>query len=314
MKRSFTFLSLFMGMLLSVFAVGTHAATDSGKLFTIARLVEGSTKVDKYYEPTKALADYLATELKEFGYTGSRVMLIAKQPELVRAFKEGKVDLFSDNVFLSAELVEEAGGELLVKAHRKDMITYRSVLFARKDSGINSPKDLLGRVVAFEDIYSTAGFRTPAGDLLAKGYALHRVYSPRQSVPPNAIGVYFTAGSESGGASMVHTRVVQASGIGEKDFSDDESVPPQMRQDMKIFHTSPELARTLVVARRDATPAFKQKLKLALQKAAKDPAMKSAMKGFNKAVDYSDLDKNDMQSYEEGKRMWKALVAAQWMK
>lgn len=311
MKKSRFFLAMVAASVaLGALSFVTHAADSTKKVFTMVRLADSGKDPNKHYAGTKAMADYVASQLKEFGYEEGRAIITESQEELVQLFKTGKADMISETVFVAAQLVEEANSELLLKSHRKGVGSYHTVFFARKDSGINSLKDLRGRIIAFEGSGSTTGFHVPAGELLSKGFKLKRLSSPRDPVPPQQIGFVYASSTESNAAFMVHKGLAHASAFGDADFEIEKSMPAELRPDMKIFHETKELPRSLMIIRGKFDPTIKKRVKEALLKAAKDPEMKSLMKGYYSISDFEPLSKKDLQGYEEGRRLWHIFHAA----
>ncbi len=61
---------------------------------------------------------------------------------------------------------------VLVKANLDGSYTYHSIGIARKDSGITSMADMVGKVLGFGDPNSTSGFLIPSVELPADGYSV----------------------------------------------------------------------------------------------------------------------------------------------
>ena len=57
--------------------------------------------------------------------------------------------------------------------------------------------DFVGKVLAFEDPYSTSGFLLPAGTLVQQGFTLREVSRPDANVAPGEIGYYFALDEEN---------------------------------------------------------------------------------------------------------------------
>ena len=55
----------------------------------------------------------------------------------------------------------------------------------------------MGKVVVFEELYSTSGFILPAGTLIKKGFKLREVSGPDEDVSPNEIGYFFSRDEEN---------------------------------------------------------------------------------------------------------------------
>ena len=69
----------------------------------------------------------------------------------------------------------------------------------------------------------------------------------------------------------VHRRLAAAGAFSDIDWDQSEDMPPELKQDLEIFHRSASLPRALVVARHDLPRPAEQGIKRVLLAAAKDP-------------------------------------------
>jgi phosphonate transport system substrate-binding protein len=97
--------------------------------------------------------------------TGKKAkILVNKDGEVLRqAVKNGEVDLLIDSVYNLATM--DSGGNLAptLTVWKKGKEEYNGCLFAKADSAIGKPADLVGKKVASEDPYSTSSFALPMG-------------------------------------------------------------------------------------------------------------------------------------------------------
>lgn len=97
---------------------------------------------------------YLATD-----YTG-----------VIEAMRAGKIDIASFGPLSYVLANNVAGVEGFAKEYREGAgSTYTGYIIARKDSGINSIKDLKGKTFAYVDPASTGGHLIPRKEMLKKG-------------------------------------------------------------------------------------------------------------------------------------------------
>ena len=97
------------------------------------------------------------------------VKVAASVPEVAVWLAEGEADFFIDSphpVLLARSLSD---CRLILRRWKFASPTYRSVFFVRDDSGIQDWSDLSGKILAFEDRYSTSSFFLPMGFLLDVG-------------------------------------------------------------------------------------------------------------------------------------------------
>ncbi len=177
-----------------------------------ATFVIGSVSVDseddiKEYQP---LADYLASELAEFGYQGGEVVVVKSAAEMAKLMRRGRVDLYIDSPFPTYAVDQLAESEPLVNRWKKGVEKYRTVLFVKKTSGVKDLNDLRGRVIAFDHPESTSGYFLPKASLLELGFKLTEVAGPEATVGLDEIGYYFVMDDLELVKSVVDGTVVAA--------------------------------------------------------------------------------------------------------
>lgn len=278
----------------------SHAATPPAKkVLIVGRITD---KPEKQYPATKAMAEYLAQQMKDLGYEDGQVLLTPDTEQMIKQMKAGHVHLLNDTVFKAARLIDEADAEPLLKAYRKRAGYHRVAFFARKDSGIQSLADLRGRIIAFEDAASTTGYMIPAAILLGERLELAALQSPRQAVPNGKIGYVFS-GEEINSALMVHKGVVQASVFGNTDLETEGSMPAEIRDDMNVFYQSPQFPRSLMVVSKHAPATVKERLKKILIAAPADPDAAKLLVGYHAITKFDAVNATDLQGLDEGRRI-----------
>ncbi len=105
---------------------------------------------------------------------------------------QGEVDLYLDSPFPVSWVVHETGARPLLRRLKQGEASYRSVLFARRDSGLQSIEDLRGHVIAFGEPFSTSSFLLPKASLVERGLQLERYEDPAADVPDDVIGYVFS--------------------------------------------------------------------------------------------------------------------------
>lgn len=275
------------------------AAETSGKrTFVLGRI---SDNPPKHQAPTKAMADYLAEKLKDQGIQEARVLITKDAEQMLQYMKEGKVDLVNETIFTAVRMVDEAGGELLLRANRKGAASYRTAFYVRKDGGIRSLTELRGRVIAFEDPNSTSGYMLPAAVLLNQGLGLTRLQTPTDPVPAGTIGYVFS-GDEKKSAQMVQKREVHASVFSNTDI-ETEKVPAEVAHDVKTIHQTVDFPRSLMVVRRQLSPALKERLQQVLMAAHDDPRAEPLLEKYHGITKFEPMSKNDQLSVQAGRQL-----------
>lgn len=88
---------------------------------------------------------------------------------LVEAFRNGRMDIAFLTPASYVMAHNEAGVKVILRAQRGDKAVYYSVIFTRKDAGIDNLSQLKGKTFAFGDNLSTAGYIFPLKMFKAAG-------------------------------------------------------------------------------------------------------------------------------------------------
>lgn len=261
-----------------------------------------SDNPDKHYPGTRALASYLARNMADLGITEGRVLMTESAAQMAQHVKEGRVDIVKVRG-LHAVALEEAGTEIFLKGNHNGTTTYRTVFFARKDSGINSLNDLRGKIIAFEDQYSASSYLIPAGTLLSQKFELQALRSPRDAVTNGRIGYVFAGGEDVNSMLMVQKRIVHASVTSDVEMTRLRAASADVRDDFKIIHRTGDFPRSLVVVRSGLSTTVKTRLRQLLLTAGETPDGTKALKEFNSLTSFERLDKRDLTNIADGRRL-----------
>lgn len=186
-------------------------------------------------EGTQPLAEYLASQLKEYGITEGQVRIAASTDEMAKLLKNGEVDLYFDSTYPATLISDASGASVVLRRWRFGVEEYQSVIFASKASGITSIEELPGHMVAMDAPYSTSGFLLPSVHLLEQGLKLVGKKSTGESVAADEIGFTFSFDDEN-------TLQWVLSGLADAGVTDDYNFDVAFPEDAKPQLV--ELART----------------------------------------------------------------------
>lgn len=130
---------------------------------------------DEEIKEFNSLAIYLQKHLSGAGIDSVKTTVASNTKEMVSLISKQKVHLYIDSPFPSILAEQGAGSTIFLRRWKKGVAEYRSVVFARKDSGIDSLDKLKGEIIAFEDPFSTSSYFLPKATLLEKGLKLEEV-------------------------------------------------------------------------------------------------------------------------------------------
>jgi len=235
------------------------------------RLVIGriSTNVNKYRPRLQAMASYLSIEMAGQGITGVDIRLVDTLEEMTELFRTGEVDLVSETAFGAIELERDGLSEMLLREWKGGVPDYNSVIFVRRDSGIDSLDDLVGRSIAFEDRSSTSAYLVPRSLLARAGFNMVELANPRTSSPPrDSIGFAFADADDGGGGGavgMVLSGTTAAGAMSNLDWSEAEDFSEDDRRNLVIIHVSDPIIRSVMLVRTSLDPTIKARLATILE-------------------------------------------------
>ncbi|MCW8329100.1 phosphate/phosphite/phosphonate ABC transporter substrate-binding protein [Photobacterium sp. SDRW27] len=257
-------------------------------------LARVSTNPSEHYKYLKPVADYLVANLKDLGIKKAKVLFANDNQQMIRFIKQGKVDLITETTFSAALFNEKVGAEILLRRWKKGVPEYSSVIFSRKDSGIDSFEDLPGKVIAFQDRGSSSAFFIPASILIRDGYELYKLDSPRELPPQDKIGFVF-ANKEINISTWVHKGIVEAGAFSNLDWNNEEDMPSEYRKDLSINYESHPFPRGIELVRSDLHPVLKARIKEILMTAHENEAGRKALAAYQKTKKYDELDEKSSE-------------------
>lgn len=207
------------------------------------------------HEVVRPFGDYLAARLGGVGIGRCRVVVADSLHSMIGELAAGRVDLYFDSPFPVAFLVAH-GADLTVLARRwkRGRDEYRSVVFVRGDSGVDTLEDLRGRVVAFGIPFSTAGFLMPKAALAASGLDLVPFQDPGATVDPGKVGYVFSNDAENTVFWVLKGKA--AAGAVNEDYF--RALAGPRIDELKVLLRTPTLPRNIVCARSTLDPRVKE--------------------------------------------------------
>ncbi|MBY6058940.1 phosphate/phosphite/phosphonate ABC transporter substrate-binding protein [Leisingera daeponensis] len=186
LKNAVPLAILCLGLLFS------HAA--AARSLVIGTISDESVKETRIFLP---FAEYLAAQLQEEGITAGEVRIARNIAHMAELLSRGEVDVFVDSPLVSLAVRARCGSRLVARRWKKGVAEYRSVVFVRRDSGIQSLEDLKGRVIAFEEAFSSSGYILPRHSIATQGVQLAAMSGPRAERPADATGYVFSGDDEN---------------------------------------------------------------------------------------------------------------------
>ena len=191
------------------------------------------------------LANYLAEHLKEYGIETGRVVIARDMDEMGALMKAGTVDVYFDSAFPTILVQGLSGSEVVLRRWKDADPTYWSTYVVLRGNGVETVEDFVGKVIAFEERFSTSGFVLPAGTLIQRGFSLREVRSPQEEVAPDEIGYFFTQDEENT-MELVLQGLVAGGGVSNQDYAE---LPQELKDKLVALDRTVEVPRQLVSVR-----------------------------------------------------------------
>jgi phosphonate transport system substrate-binding protein len=221
-------------------------------------------EIEGYY---RDFVGYVARKLSSAPDVEGKVIIASTPPELAKLLEQQKVDFYMESTYSTYVINDVQGaGKLLLRRWQRGKPEYQSLIFAKRNSGINRLDDFRGKVMVFEDPESTSGYFLPKFFLLRNGFKLSEKNRLDAGVAPGEIG-YIFASSQEKLVDLVLTK--QAAGGA---FSDDDyaKLDEKTKADVSVLAQSERLPRHLVSIRKDMAPALADRLKAILLAMSED--------------------------------------------
>jgi len=230
-------------------------------------------------------ADHLAGLLSEDGIVTVKVVVAADIHQMAALLKSGQVDLFIDSSVAALTVNHLSGSEYMLSRWKKGREKYRSVVFVRDDSPITHLKDLKGKVIAFEEPFSTSGFMLPAMTLHQGGLEL-REMAATHSIPPAGTAGFVMAYDNETQVAWLERGRVQAAAMAEKDYKDfaKTALVP-----LRVLLETPYVPYHVMVHRAGLDAALIARIKTVLKSAHETESGLAILQAFERTAKFSDI-------------------------
>ncbi len=256
--------------------------TAAARMLVIGTISDEPVKETRAFSP---FAQYLAAQLQDQGITGGSVTIARDIPHMSELLRTGAVDIYVDSPLVSLAVRAKCGSRLLARRWKKGTAQYQSVIFARRDSGIRSLADLEGKLVAFEEPFSSSGYFLPRlaiGDQIAPLAALP---NPRAARPDSG-GAYVFSGDDENTIEWVLRGLVDAGAMSLRglkmhaggDFDD-----------LAIILETKAIPRHVVSVPPDVPAAFSRALLAVLTSMDQSAAGRSALLDFENTTKFDTI-------------------------
>ena len=242
----------------------------------------------RHYRAFNSLGKYLVKHLEDVGIKSFEINFPRNKDEMIKELQQGKIDFLCDTPFSALFFEKEAGAKIILRQWKNGTSSYRTHFITHKDSHIENLSDLAGRKIAFEDSGSTSAFFVPMLTLKNNGLDVQQLGSSNYNQKQNTVSYTFSFSEENILYSILRGKN-DAGAISDLDWIDPNQAPIGLKQDLKIFHTTPKIIRSLFLARSDISPHIEERIIFLLTKMHESEEGKKVLESFFKVARFDRL-------------------------
>lgn len=227
----------------------------------------------------RPLLDYVVRHLRPIGIKRGEILLARDPVQLRNYLRRGRVDWVTETAAMAAMLGADADAQPMLRALRENEGAYRSVIFVRRDSGIENIQQLTGKRIALQIRSSTSAFYLPLLMLRDAGLPIVELGSPDDAPSSSQVG-FVMARSELNVATWVEKGLADAGAFSNRDWGNPSRMPESFRNHMRLIAQSEEVPRAVELVRSDIRPEIRDALKATLIAAGDDGSADRALHDY----------------------------------
>ncbi len=229
--------------------------TKSTNTLVLGVVFQGAAQpVQAHFRP---LIEYVAHKFSSTTETKGMIIVAPTAGQMIKLLEEKRVDLYMESPYPTYLINRLGAARLLLRAWKGGMAEYRSLIFTNKQSGVTDPKELRGKIIAFEDPGSTSGYFLPKLFLLKKGFSMSEQASPESKISAGEIG-YIFANTSNDVVRLVLQKKVTAGAFSTDDYAALEDKDKPL---ISILAETESVPRHLVSVRKDLPETVVNRLK-----------------------------------------------------
>lgn len=236
-------------------------------------------------EAFQPLADHLAARCADLGIKRGQVVIAPDLETMMDYLKSGRVDLYFDSPWPALMAYERIGARPLLRRWKNGVSDYHVLIVASRDSRIADLEGLRGKVVAFDQPWSTSGHVLPKSHLVKMGYQLIERSDPAAPVPPDQIGYIFCVGDQN----VIHWVLQRKTAGAALPHTDYEALDPSVRGQLRVLARTVDVPRHMVVARPALDEALQARIVQLLRVLHETPRGRAVLDAFEHTSRFDQL-------------------------
>lgn len=254
----------------------------SARTLTIGSISKSPSEEIAVFFP---LADYLARQLAGSGIDKGKVVVVNSIAEMAEQLKTGQIDIYIDSPFPSLAVSRLTDSKIILRRWKGGKVEYRSMIIVRTDSPIRTLADLRGKIIAFEDDYSTSGYFLPKSALLRAGLKVRPCEETVGAAPADELSCIF-ARVQSNARIWVLRGKVHAAAMGAHNM---EGLLPQEREQIRIMHETVAVPRQVVSVRQELDATLMQRIREVLMAMERSEEGRAVLEKFQNTTRFDEF-------------------------
>ncbi|HEY1236464.1 MAG TPA: phosphate/phosphite/phosphonate ABC transporter substrate-binding protein [Candidatus Binatia bacterium] len=257
--------------------------SNNAKTLALGVIFQGpSQPVENHFRP---LVEYVAHKFSPAGETRGVIIVAPSTGQMIKLLEEKRVDFYMESPYPTYLINRLGAAKLLLRAWKGGLAEYRSLIFTSKQSGVTEPKELRGKIIAFEDPGSTSGYFLPKLFLLKKGFSVSEKASLKSKVSAREIG-YIFANTSDDVVNLVLQQKVSAGAFSTDDYAGLEGSNKPL---ISILAETESVSRHLVSVRKDLPGSVVTRLKTILLTMNQDKEAQQILKQTDNTTKFDSL-------------------------
>jgi phosphonate transport system substrate-binding protein len=287
------FFKLCSSLLLAFVAV-SYAGATKAKILTLGTISADPLEEIRTFNP---FANYLASLLASEGVTKVKVVIAPGIRQAVEMIQREEIDLFIDSSLTALIINKLSGSKFLLRRWKKGRDKYRSVIFATAESGIRDRNGLIGKIIAFEEPFSTSGYILPALAILRSNAQMSPIDNIRSRPKSGEISYVMANDNETQIAWLERDRVAAAA-MAEKDFIEfsENALKP-----LNAIHKTSFVPYHVIIHRSGLKPKLIKHIKKMLLSAHDSDNGRTILQNFERTTKFDEIPDDllsDIRQYE----------------
>ena len=229
-------------------------------------------------------ASYLARQLQSEGIGEGNVVAASSIEAMSSLLRMSQADIYIDGFFPTMAVSRLSGSKLLLRRWKDGGSDHKSVIVTRKDSRIAILEHLGGKVIAFDEPFSSSGYFVPKVELLKIAFL---VLADRPNVGPvkgDEIRYVFSRG-DTNTIYMVANGEVAAGAVDDRKFH----ALAKNLDGLKILHETASFPRQIVSHRADFPVKLLTKIKDVLLNMTRTEEGRKVLREFDNTTKFDEI-------------------------